>query len=141
MSEILELKAELRTCVGKGASRRLRRNAGLVPAIIYGEKTDPTLITLQHNKVTRALQDKNYYSSVVTVNVGKISEKVILKALQRHPYKKEILHMDFLRINADEKLQMNIPIHFMGEEIAPGVKTENGVITHYFNEIEVRCLP
>jgi len=140
MTDIFELNAETRENVGRGASRRLRRNEDLVPAIIYGANKEPQMISLAHRTIIRALENEAFYSHILTVKVGNKHEKVVLKDLQRHPYKKQILHMDFLRINEKEELQMNIPLHFVGEEEAPGVKM-GGQISHHLSEVEVRCLP
>lgn len=139
--DIFELNAELRSDVGKGASRRLRRETGSVPAIIYGAGKKPTLITLAHNKIIRALENESFYSHILEVNVNGKKEKVILKALQRHPYKPVVLHMDFLRIKANEKITMNIPLHFINDDVCVGVKAEGGVIVHHLNEVSISCLP
>ena len=142
MSEaIFELNASLRSDVGKGASRRLRREAGLIPAIVYGAGKEPTLITLAHNKVIRALENEAFYSHILVINLDNKKEQVVLKDMQRHPFKAKILHMDFLRIKADEKLRMTIPLHFIGEDIAPGVKLEGGAVSHHLTEVEIICLP
>jgi len=141
MSDVFELDANTRSDIGKGASRRLRRKADLIPAIIYGVGKEPHLITLAHNKVMHALENEAFYSSILTLNVDNQKEQVILKALQRHPFKRQILHMDFLRIKADEELIMDIPLHFINEDICVGVKTESGVISHLLNEINISCLP
>ncbi len=141
MADIFELNAEMRHDRGKGASRRLRREAGLVPAIVYGAGKDPVSVSLVHNKVIRALEDESFYSRILTINLEKKKEKVVLKDLQRHPYKRQVLHMDFLRIRSDTELTMNIPLHFIGEDVAPGVKLDGGVIARNVTEIEVRCLP
>jgi large subunit ribosomal protein L25 len=138
---IFELSADLRSDKGKGASRRLRRKAGLVPAIIYGAGKEPTSISIPHNKVIRALEDEAFYSHILTLNIGDKKEKVVLKDIQRHPFKKQILHMDFLRIKADEKIHMQVPIHFIGEDVAPGVKTSGGIISHQMTDVEIVCLP
>jgi len=141
MSDIFELEAKMRNDIGKGASRRLRRKADLIPAIIYGASKEPSLISLAHNKVIRALENEAFYSHILTVNTDGKKEQVILKDLQRHPFRNKILHMDFLRIKADEKLIMNVPLHFINEDICFGVKTEGGVISHLLNEVNIACLP
>lgn len=139
MSIKFELEAELRGDVGKGASRRLR-HANLVPAVIYGGGEDPVSLTLNHDKVSVALAHEAFYSHILSLKLGKKTEKVILKAIQRHPSRARVQHIDFLRIRADQKLKMNVPIHFIGEEDAPGAKA-GGVFQHLMNDVEVSCLP
>jgi large subunit ribosomal protein L25 len=140
MSSIkFELEAELRNDIGRGASRRLRQ-ANKIPAVIYGADKEAVTLALDHNKTMHALSHEAFYSHILTLNMGKTKEKVILKALQRHPVKPRIQHIDFLRISANQKLHMHVPLHFKGEEQAPGVK-EGGVISHHMNDVEVSCLP
>jgi large subunit ribosomal protein L25 len=134
-----ELEAEVRADIGKGASRRLR-NTGKVPAVIYGGGQNPISLTLDHNKVVTALSHEAFYSHILILKVGKVSEKVILKDLQRDPSRPRIHHMDFLRVRADQKLTMNVPLHFEGDEKAAGLK-EGGVIYHAMNDVEISCLP
>lgn len=134
-----ELEAELRKDIGKGASRRLRHN-NQVPAIIYGAGLEPKSLILNHNKVAVALAQEAFYSHILTLTIDKKSEKVILKSVQRHPAKPRIQHIDFLRIRADQKLKMNVPIHFIGEDKAPGLK-DGGVFQHLMSDLEVSCLP
>jgi len=141
MSNLFELDAEMRKEIGKGASRRLRRKAGLVPAIIYGAGKEPLMITLPHNKVIRSLEEEAFFSKVLIINIGKEKESVILQALQRHPFKNMILHMDFLRINANEELYKTVPLHFIGGDAAPGVKVGGGAPIHYMKEVAIHCLP
>lgn len=141
MAISFELDAKLRSDVGKGASRRLRRKQNVIPAIVYGAGVAPLMVTVDHNKMLHALENEAFYSHILTINVEKKSEKVVLKALQRHPFKKVILHADFLRVRADEKLHMRVPLHFTGEDVAPGIKLQGGKAVHYMTEIEVRCLP
>lgn len=134
-----ELDAEVRENVGRGASRRLRV-ADKVPAVVYGAGEKPLSLTLDHNKTLQALSHEAFYSHILTIKIGKKSEKVILKAMQRHPAKPRILHMDFMRVRADQKLHMHIPLHFKGEDVAPGVK-QGGIFSHTMSDIEVSCLP
>jgi large subunit ribosomal protein L25 len=134
-----EVEAEIRKDVGKGASRRLR-HANLVPAVLYGAGEEPVSLTLDHNKTLHALSNEAFYSHILTLKLKGKHEKVILKDMQRHPAKPRILHMDFLRVRADQKLQMHVPLHFIGEEEAPGLK-EGGVISHLISDLEVSCLP
>ena len=140
MSEELDLIAEFREDQGKGASRRLR-HAGKVPAILYGAGRPPRLITLDHNKVLQQLEHESFYSSVLSIKVGDKVQAAIVKDVQRHPSKRRVLHMDFQRIVADEKIRMNVPIHFVGEDVAIGVKQGGGVVSHLMSDVEVTCLP
>lgn len=140
MSEaIFELRAQPRSDVGKGASRRLRRDAK-VPAIIYGGEQAPSKITLSAHEVAKALQHEAFFSHILTIDVAGNAEKVIIKDLQRHPAREIIYHMDFLRVNADQAIQMQVPLHYLGEQDAPGVKA-GGIVSRDITEIEVSCLP
>ena len=134
-----ELNAEPRSDMGKGASRRLRR-AGKVPAIIYGGSKDPEALTLSHNEVFRSLEHEAFYSHILTVKIGGSETQAILRDLQRHPSKAIILHMDLQRVSATEKLKTQVPVHLIGEEVAPGVKA-GGLVSHDLTEVAVECLP
>lgn len=134
-----ELLAELRSDIGKGASRRLR-HADKLPAIIYGAHKDAQSITLEHNKVLQALNHESFYSSVISINLEGQPQSVILKDLQRHAYKPKILHMDFQRINPKEKITMNIPLHFEGEETSEALQ-QGGMLNKHMTEVEISCLP
>lgn len=140
MTGTFELEVEPRTVEGKGASRRLRRLEKKVPAIIYGNELESTNIMLEHRIATKALENEAFYSHVLTLIEGKTKHKVVLKDVQRHPYKPIIMHMDFMRINDKKPITMHVPLHFLGEDVAPGVK-QGGMITHHMVEAEVRCLP
>ncbi|MFQ5659218.1 MAG: 50S ribosomal protein L25/general stress protein Ctc [Gammaproteobacteria bacterium] len=135
-----ELNAELRKDVGKGASRRLRRT-GTIPGIIYGTDKETTHITLDQAALKHRLEYEAFYSHILTVKVGNVREKVVLKDLQRHPFKPHIMHIDFQRIDEKEKLTMRIPLHFINESKCIGVKEQGGVISHVMSEIEITCLP
>ncbi len=137
MSSIM-LEAEVRTDIGKGASRRLRRLENKVPAVLYGGDKKPKSLHLLHNKVLKALEMESIYSSVFDLSVAGKVERVILKDLQRHPYKPIILHMDLQRVAAKDVLVKMVPLHFVGEDIAPGVK-EGGMVNHTMVHVEVRC--
>ena len=139
MAISFELNAEPRTDTGKGASRRLRRN-GKVPAIIYGGGRDPESLTLSHNEVLRSLEHEAFYSHILSIKVAGSETRAILRDLQRHPSKPIILHMDLQRINEAEKLKTNVPLHFAGEDTAPGVKA-GGLVSHELTEVAVECLP
>ena len=134
----LILEAETRKDLGKGASRRLRRLENKVPAVLYGSDIKPQAIHLLHNKVIKALETESIYSSVFDLRVDGKVEHVILKDLQRHPYKPVILHMDLQRVSAKDVLVKMVPLHFMNEEEAKGVKA-GGMISHTMTQIEIRC--
>ena len=140
MSEEFNLIAEMRDDQGKGASRRLRRQ-GKVPAVIYGAGRDPRSLMFDHNKVLRQLDDPSFYSSILNIKVGEKSRAAIVKDIQRHPSKKQIIHIDLQRIVEDEQIKMQIPIHYLGEEDAVGVKIGGGTVTKVMTELEISCLP
>ncbi len=140
MKVSFELNAEVRNDLGKGASRRLRRS-GKLPAILYGGGEDPLPLLLDHDAVMHKLEHEAFYSHILTVTVDGKAVKAVLKDLQRHPYKPGVLHMDLQRINESEKLRMQVPLHFIGEDVAPGVKQAGGVISHLVTEVEITCLP
>ena len=140
MSDDFDLIAELREDQGKGASRRLRRE-GKVPAIIYGAGRPPRALAFDHNRVIQQLENESFYSSILNIKVRDNSQAAILKDLQRHPSKPVIMHMDFQRIVEDEDIKMNVPLHFLGEDVAPGVKTGGGSVSRLMNDVEIVCLP
>ncbi len=140
MSEEFNLIAEMRDDQGKGASRRLRRQ-GKVPAIIYGAGREPRSLMFDHNKVLQQLEDPSFYSSILNIKVGDKSRAAIVKDIQRHPAKLRILHIDLQRIVEDEKIKMQIPIHYLGEEEAVGVKLGGGTVSKLMTELEITCLP
>lgn len=141
MSDLFTLVAQPRADIGKGASRRLRRDEGMVPAIVYGAGLSPTMVSISHDKILRILKNEAVFSHILTLELNDKAEKVILKDLQRHPYKLRILHMDLQRVREDEQLYITIPLRFIGEEVAPGVKMQGGQAMRYANELEIRCLP
>ncbi|MBS0286251.1 MAG: 50S ribosomal protein L25/general stress protein Ctc [Proteobacteria bacterium] len=136
-----ELDVMPRETLGKGASRRLRSRESKVLGIVFGgdEKSQP--IMLDHNSVIRALENEAIYSHILTLNQQGKKSKVVLKDIQRHPYKPRIMHMDFMRINENKPIFMHIPLHFPGQEVAPGVVLGGGIVTHHMVELEVKCLP
>jgi large subunit ribosomal protein L25 len=140
MAEKFDLIADYREDTGKGASRRLRHQ-GKVPAIIYGAGRPARSLTFDHNKVMHQLENESFYSSVLNIKVGERSQAAILKALQRHPSKPQVMHLDFQRIVEDEVIRMNVPIHFLNEEIAIGVKEGGGKVSRLRIDVEVVCLP
>ncbi len=139
MSNDYVLEAELRTEQGKGASRRLRREDKM-PAIVYGAGKEPVAITLTHHVVQNHLEDEAFYSQILTLNLEGKQEKVLLRDVQRHPSKALILHMDLLRIDENELLRTHVPLHFINEDTAPGVKL-GGIVNHLLTEVEISCLP
>ena len=141
MSDMFELSAELREDMGKGASRRLRRLADQIPAIIYGGNMDPQPLTMIRKDLEKALENEAFFSHVLTIKVGSDVQKAILKDLQRHPAKNRVMHADFLRVDENTAVKVNVPIHFINEEKSHGVKMEGGIIQHQVTDIEVSCLP
>lgn len=139
MAISFEIEAKIRQDVGKGASRRLRRQ-GQVPAIVYGAGQEVVYLVLDHAKTHRALSHEAFYSHILNLKIGSESEKVILKDVQRHPFKLQVQHIDFLRVRADQILHMSVPLHFLGETTAPGVK-QGGIVSRLMTDLEVACLP
>ena len=134
------LTAEVRSDAGKGASRRLRRS-GKVPGVIYGAHKDAQAITLDHTELRQHLEHESFYSHILTIRIGSDSQQAILKDLQRHPYKPVILHADFQRVSADEKIRVSVPLHFLNESTSIGVKQQGGVPFRVMTQMEVFCLP
>ena len=141
MSTDFVLNAKSREDTGKGASRRLRRLAGEVPAIVYGGKKGAQKLTLLHKEIAKALDNEAFYSHIIALDIDGKSEDVILKDVQRHPAKKIILHLDFLRVSKSTKLQTRVPLHFVNEDTSVGVKMGGGIVAHTMTELEVLCLP
>ena len=141
MSTDFTLQAKGREDTGKGASRRLRRLAGEIPAIVYGGKKNPARIALVHKDVMKALENEAFYSHIIALDIDGKSEDVIVKDVQRHPAKAIVLHMDFLRVSKNTKLQTRVPLHFINEDICVGVKLGGGLIAHSMTELEIMCLP
>ena len=139
MSSVFEFDAVSRVNVGTGSAKGIRRN-GSVPAVVYGGSAEPELIELSQNEVEKKLANEAVYSHVLQLNVGGKVQNAILKDMQRHPAKDTIIHMDFMRINMDEKIKVHVPLHFINEDISVGVKA-GGVVTHSMVEVEVACLP
>ena len=141
MSTNFTINAKPREDTGKGASRRLRRLTGEVPAIIYGGKKDAEKISILHKDITKALENDAVYSSIISLSIDGKAEDTIIKDIQRHPAKQIILHMDFLRVSKTTKLQTRVPLNFINEDICVGVKLGGGLIAHTMTDIEVSCLP
>src|SRR3982074_321981 len=140
MKTSFELIAEFRETQGKGASRRLR-HAGKVPAILYGGHAAARTLTLSHQKLLIMLENERCVSTILSVKVGDQTQAAILKDVQRHPFKNAIVHIDFQRVEENEKIRISIPLHFTGAAISPGVKSQGGIVSHMRNETEVTCLP
>jgi len=140
MKTSFELVAEFRETQGKGASRRLRHE-GKVPAILYGGHLEARALTLSHQKLSIMLENERFYSTILNLKVGDQTQAAILKDVQRHPFKNAILHIDFQRVEENEKIRISIPLHFKGEAISPGVKSQGGLVSHMRTEVEVSCLP
>ena len=140
MKMSFELTAEFRDDQGKGASRRLR-HAGRVPAILYGGKREPRALSLDHTKLQLALENEKFYSSIMQLKVGEQTQAALLRDVQRHPWKNQVVHVDLQRVYEDEQIRLSVPMHFTGAAAAPGVKTEGGMMSHLRNDLVVECLP
>ena len=141
MTQRIEIHAELRKDVGKGASRRLRRLADKVPGIIYGGDEDSVPVTLNSNELAKAMQLEAFYSQILNVVVDGKGQQAVVRDLQRHPASEKVQHIDFLRIRADRPIQVSVPIHFIDEDKCIGVKQGGGQIVHNMTEVEISCLP
>lgn len=139
MSDFI-LNAEMRDDRGKGASRRLRRT-GKIPAILYGGNRESRSITLNHQVLLHQMENEAFFSSILTVKVGDTTQDAILKDIQRHPVKRDVLHVDLQRVLADQEIRVTIPLHFVNEDISIGVKEGGGVISHIISDVEITCLP
>lgn len=140
MSVSFEFDASARSTVGKAEARRMRAKEDRVPAILYGAGKEPMPISLAHKAVLKALEQEAVYSHILTVKVDGHAEKAVLKAIERHPTKPKIMHMDFMRIDAKAKIIMSVPLHFLGEAKSPGVK-DGGLLSKLITHFEVSCLP
>ncbi len=135
-----EINATTRELQGSSASRRLRR-ADRVPAIVYGGSAKPQSIEMDHNEIYQALRKEAFYSSVLALNIGGAKETVLLRDVQRHAYRQIILHVDFQRVDATHAIHQKVPLHFINADVAPGVKTQGGIVSHVMTEVDVKCLP
>ena len=134
------INASARNDEGKGASRRLR-HAGQVPAIVYGGTNTPVNIQIEHNHLWHISQSEWFYASILSLNIDGNAEQVLLRDMQRHPYKQQIMHLDFQRVNANEAIKFNVPLHFLNQEKSPAGKTANVIVTHELHELTIICLP
>jgi large subunit ribosomal protein L25 len=132
--------ADLRDAQGKGASRRLRHK-NKVPAILYGGKKEPRALTLDQQNLLTMIDNERFYSSIVQIKVGEQTQEAIVKDVQMHPAKNLVVHVDLVRVVPNEKIRIHLPIHFKGESVSPGVKTQGGVVSHRISDVEVSCLP
>ena len=135
----IQFNAKTRVLQGTSASRRLRR-AGTVPAIIYGSGS-AVQIEVDHNEIFHALRNEAFHASVLTVLLDGAAQSVILRDTQWHPYKQQVMHLDFQRVDATHKIHVKVPLHFVNADIAPGVKLEGGMVTHVMADIDLECLP
>ena len=140
-AEEFELNCTVRTDLGKGASRRLRRLNDDIPAVLYGGGEDPVSLTIAHKDIAKATENEAFFSHIITLNVGKKKQKAVIKALQRHPAKAILMHADFQRVSDKVEITVNVPIHFLNEDKCAGVKTGGGSIIKTLNEIEINCFP
>ena len=141
MTESNVIIAEIREDVGKGASRRLRHQ-GKIPAVIYGGKKTPATLTLEHDPVMHAAELESFYSSILEIRVADgRKQKVIVRDVHHHPYKRQIMHMDFMRVSAEELLRMSVPIHYTGEAESAAGKASGAIIQHLVTEVEISALP
>ena len=136
----MKFTAVTRKAQGTGASRRLRR-AEKLPGIVYGGKVAATPIELDHNEIFHALRKEKFHASILEMVLDGKSERVLLRSFQMHPYKPQVLHIDFQRISADEQIRMNVPLHFVGEEKSPAVTVDKTNVNHALTELLVSCLP
>jgi large subunit ribosomal protein L25 len=136
----IEFTAFPRAGEGRGASRRLR-HAGKAPGVVYGAGANPTPIELDHNALIHALKAEAFHSSILTMKLDGQAQKVLLRDVQMHPFKAQVLHVDFQRIDENKKIHMKVPLHFVNEALAPAVKLGGAIIGHIMNELDVSCLP
>ena len=136
----MQFNATPRSVQGSSASRRLRR-ASRVPAIVYGGKEQPVSIELDHNEIYHALRKEQFHASILDMQLEGKSHQVLLRSVQRHPYKQIVMHVDFQRVSADQALHTKVPLHFTNTETSPAVKLSAAIISHVMTEIEIACLP
>jgi large subunit ribosomal protein L25 len=135
-----QVGADSRHDQGKGASRRLRR-AGKVPAVLYGGQGGPRSITLDHQQLLTLIENEKFYSSIISINIESQAQPAIVRDVQMHPARNAVVHVDLQRVVEGEQLKIHLPIHFKGEAVAPGVKTQGGVVSHLMQDVEINCLP
>jgi large subunit ribosomal protein L25 len=135
-----EISAAKREAQGTGASRRLRR-MGKVPGIVYGGAEGPVNIELDHKDLFQNLRNEKFHASILTLDVGGAKQQVLLRAVNMHPFKLLVQHVDFQRVSKDKKIHMAVPLHFVNAEKSPGVKEQGGIASHVLNELEITCFP
>jgi len=140
MMATTEVNAVSRSVQGTGASRRLRRS-GKVPGILYGANEGVQVIELDHKAIMLQLRHEAFHASILSMNIDGKKQNVLLRDVQMHPWKREVLHIDFQRVDAKQKIHMRVPLHFINAELAPGVKLGGGIVNHVMSELEVSCLP
>lgn len=136
----IEVIARKRTAHGTGASRRLR-TSGFVPGVVYGGKDEPVAIEVEHEKVWHQLRKEAFHASILSLELDGKKQQVLLRAVNMHPFRAQVQHLDFQRVVADQKIHMKVPLHFTSAEESPAVKLSSAVISHIMNEIDIRCLP
>ena len=136
----IEIGANQRKVQGTGASRRLRRS-GRVPGIVYGGAEGPVNIELDHKALFQNLRNEKFHASILTLKVGDGSQQVLLRAVNMHPFKMQVQHVDFQRVSKDKKIHMKVPLHFVNADKSPGVKEQGGIVSHVLNELEITCFP
>ena len=141
MSAALELNAEIRTLVGRSASRKMRRVEGKIPAVVYGAAEDGQNLMLNVNELSKLMQSEAFYSQILNISIAGKSQQVVVRDLHRSPDSGKVLHVDFLRVRADQEINVSIPLRFVNEENCIGVKVGGGLITHNLIEVEISCLP
>lgn len=141
MASDFELSAQTRTDLGKGASRRLRRQADLVPAVLYGANQEPVSLSIAHKDLYKACENEAFFAHIISLDVDGNKENAIVKALQRHPAKDRIMHADFQRVRMDVAISVDVPVHFTNEDNCVGVKIGGGAISHVMSTVSISCLP
>ncbi len=136
----IEVIARKRTAQGTGASRRLR-TSGFVPGVIYGGKDEPVAIEIEHEKVWHQLRKEAFHASILSLDLDGKKQQVLLRAVNMHPFRAQVQHLDFQRVVADQKIHMKVPLHFTSAEESPAVKLSSALISHIMNEVDIRCLP
>ena len=136
----IEIQARKREAHGTGASRRLRRT-GRVPGILYGGEKGPVNIELDHKDLFFNLRSEKFHASILSLELEGAKEQVLLRAVNMHPFKMQVQHVDFQRVQKDKKIHMKVPLHFANAEKSPGVKEQGGVVNHVMNELDIVCLP
>jgi len=136
----IEINARKREAQGTGASRRLRR-MGRVPGIVYGGDADAVRIDLDHKDLFLSLRSEKFHASILTLDIGGDKQQVLLRAVNMHPFKAQVQHIDFQRVSKDRKIHMKVPVHFVNAEASPGVKLQGGVVNHVLTELDIVCFP